>query len=540
MGSGYDQVSQDDQSRALYQRAQRFLVGALLADGTQMNRVLELITEDDIEEPSLALVFRSQAMLSRKNMNISVITVAKELEDQGRLAEAGGPTALYTLAREGGRYLLEAPPEIFAKIVKEGSSKAKVHRILAESLDNFRDDSGVYAADAVSDVQSFLNEQLLTLSDSSTISHFSDGHVDYLEMLEERRLTREKNASNSGIQGIPSLLPTLDKYTGGWKSGQLITVGAGTGVGKSVFAINCALAAATAGVSVMMFSLEMSRDQIEDRVVSSATGVKLNHLKSGDVREEDMSILREFGEERAGMKLTIDVEPKITVDGIRARALRQAQSREGLDLLIVDYLQLITPVGRFSSRQEAVADISRNLKLLAKQLGIPIIVLVQLKRKDNKDDGGEGSNLPEIDDIRESAAIAHDSDVVLFLHRDPTPDGSLPHTLVLLRKNRDGENEKMIRCHSNLECSLFREVTRAKNAEGLGVDDDDSGNSGDALFGEPDDAMGGVTGTDSPVDALSAEDDVDLSDFDDAEELNQFDDPEGDLTGFDDLELDSF
>lgn len=240
----------------------------------------------------------------------------------------------------------------------------------------------------------------------------------------------------------------------------MITIGARTGIGKSVFAVNCAVAAAQANATVMLFSLEMSQDQITDRIVSSTTGIPLSTLKTGELSAEQMNMLD--NDEIARMRIIVDTEPKLTVDMIRARALKQAQSPQGLDFVVVDYLQLITPVGRFSSRQEAVADISRNMKLLAKQLGVPVMVLVQLNRNAGKD---EENPLPELEHIRESGAIGQDSDVVLLLHRDKPLDSVVPHTLVIVAKNRDGEASRIIRCHSDLECSVFHEVRKVADVE---------------------------------------------------------------------------
>lgn len=483
--------------RDLYARSQRRLVASLLADGSNISRVLESITVEDVEEPSYNLIFSVMADLARANQPISDITVGSRLEEQGNLRKAGGPSMLFSLVTEGQKYLLDAPVSVYASIVKEAAAKAGIRRELQEAGSAFKDDSGVNAADAVSDLQGFLNEKLLRLSDASTISKFSDSLDDYFGVLDERKEIAETNSTNEGLQGIPTLLPSLNKYTNGWKPGYLVTVGARTGIGKSVMAINCAVAAVMSNKSTMFFSLEMSKEQIIDRVVASTTSITLNNLKTGNVNNEERQILKEQLETMKDMKLIIDTEPKITVDGIRARALRQAQSSDGLDFIIVDYLQLITPSGRFSSRQEAVADISRNMKLLAKQLGVPIMVLVQLNRKSGEEDG-----LPELDNIRESGAIAQDSDVVILIHRDKSMDGTTPHTLVLLAKNRDGEADKIIRCHSILECSIFKEITRVDDAEGLEGEDGDINLS--------------TNFTDGP------DDDIDLADFgniDDIEDL---------------------
>lgn len=454
--------------RELYTDAQRRVVGSLLADSSHISRVLELITEEDFEEPSYALTFEAVAELSRLSQPISALTAADALERMGKLKEAGNPLGLYTLATEGERYLQEAPVEVYARIVKEASAKAKISRTLQEAGKSFQDDSGVQAVDAVSELQAFLNSQLLHLSDASTISRFNEGFQEYLDLLDNRKKVSEENAlAAEGLQGIPSLLPTLNKLTTGWVAGQMITVGARTGVGKTIFAINCAVAAAKANHSVLFFSLEMSRHELEDRFMASMTGIPMNKLKQGDLTEEERKRLLVEMEEMASMKLILDVEPKLTVDGIKARALKQAQSQEGLDFIIIDYLQLLTPAGRFSSRQEAVADISRNVKLLAKQLGVPVLVLVQVQREKDDDENA----MPQLHQIRESGAMGQDSDVVILIHRDKTQDDTTPLTMVILAKNRNGPDQRIIRCHSNLSCSLFREVTRVKDIEQLAEDD---------------------------------------------------------------------
>lgn len=448
--------------RALYAQAQRMLVGSLMWDSGRIAEVLEIVDEDDIEEPRYALIFSAIAAIARQNETVDTVSVSRALEQRGELNQVGGTAELFRLATQGrNQFSAEASVVILARIVKESSAKAKIALILSETLPQFADDSGVQAVDAVTEMQAELNKKLLDLSDTSTITDFSKGFDAYNQMLIDRKENAERNEGLEGLQGIPSLLPTINKITGGWKPGQLITVGAGTGVGKSVFAINCAVSAAFAKSSVMFFSLEMSREQIEDRIFASTTSIPMHRLKQGALTEDQKSTLSAQMEAMKDWKLVIDTEPNTTVDGIRAKALRQAQSPEGLDFIIVDYLQLITPSGRFSSRQEAVADISRNMKLLAKYLEVPIMVLVQMKRKDEADQ----TTLPTLDQIRESGAIAQDSDIVLLLHREPAPDDTTPHTLVIIDKHRDGQNKVHVRCHSNLECSLFREVTRVKDVE---------------------------------------------------------------------------
>lgn len=448
-------------ARELYKLAQRRLVASLVYNGEGATRVFEIVTVDDVEEPALNLILTAIVDLVRQDTAISVFTIAQKLEVAGALVQAGGLTELYALRNEGRQYLLECPVEIYAEVVKESSARNSVSKIITETGDSLKADSGFGVTEVVSNLQSQLNEQLYRLSDDSTASEMSEAIAGYLGLIDERKIIAEENSKDAnGLQGVPMMIPTLNKITTGLLPGQLITVGARTGVGKSVFAINSAVAACEANKSVLFFSLEMGLSEIQDRIIASMSGIPMNDLKQGKVSEENKEILKETSERVADMKLLIETEPKLTVDAIRAKALRRAQSSQGLDLIILDYLQLLTPVGNNNSRQEIVADFSRNMKLLAKQLGVPIISLVQLNRE--KSDGDENA-IPKLDQIRESGAIAQDSDLVILLHRDKSEDGEIPHTLIILAKHRNGEAGAIVRCHSNLECSLFREVVRAKD-----------------------------------------------------------------------------
>lgn len=726
----------------LYTDTQRKLVGALMYDSDSISRVLELITFEDVEEPTYSIIFNSMAELFRKDEPISAVTVAEKLQNKGQLANVGGTAGLYKLETEGRKYCAEANPIVYARIIKESSAKSKISKELVNASDKFKEDSGIPAVDAVSELQSTLNDTLLHLSDASTASKISDEIMPYQELLLERKENSE--AGDDDLQGIPTPLNKLNQYTRGWQKGQLITVGAKTGIGKaldittpiltcvgwktmgniqvgdkvlgtdynwttvtnvtdvmydhecyrivfntgemmvadaehqwavvdshgnhivittaemsehyenyrigtmsnmkvrnmldnitgatlgqkepndtylegknvaaafkldnsflsyrttfephyadfqnkvvemlsadfeeklefvdgfltealtvdsvdglylqsaefnddlvmllrsvglgvtvessgwlkivddfqysivdmvktvsvpvkcievdatdhmflagetfvpthnSVFAVNCATAAMRNKSSVMFFSLEMGKEEIEDRIFASMGGIPLDNLRKGKLTDEDKENLGEVLTEVKDYELIIDIEPKMTVDTIRARALRQAQSEKGLDLIIVDYLQLLTNVGRFGSRQEQVADMSRNMKLLAKQLKVPIIVLVQMNRQKSEDE----SAMPNLDQIRESGAIAQDSDIVILLHRDKTNDSTTPKTAVMLEKNRNGKTNQIIWCHSLLGISLFKESSKAdelgdKIEEELEIEDDDSYGFDDTEF----------------------------------------------------------
>lgn len=236
---------------------------------------------------------------------------------------------------------------------------------------------------------------------------------------------------------------------------------------NSIFAVNNAVAAAGSGKTVLFFSLEMSTEELQDRIMASIAGVSLNDLKQGIFTDVQREKIREASKMVNDMNIIIETDPKLTIDSIRAKAIKQSQTPVGLDLIIIDYLQLITPSGRFGSRQEAVADISRNMKLLSKQLNVPVMVVVQLKREEKDSE----NPIPRIDDIRESGAIAQDSDVVILLHRDQTQDDTTPPTLVILAKQRQGPANKIIRCHSNLAFANFTEMKKTSDIKKMSEDE---------------------------------------------------------------------
>lgn len=481
-------------SEELYEQAQRNMVACLLASGdnsvdvSDVAKSLETVDEDDFEEPDLKHIFRAEVELFRHDKPLTLFAVATQLSDWGLLEQVGGNATLKNLKFQGERELMKAPVTMYASYVREHSMKSKIYHTVSEKMSFFLPDSGVSASEGISLFQNDLNERMYSLSSDETTSTTVDLADSFVHKLEEReRIRKENEESAGGLQGIPSLLPGLDEVTSGWIGGQMIVVGAQTGIGKSVFAVNCAVAAGQANKSVMFFALEMSRDEIENRIVSCYTGIPLNALKQGNVRNRDM--LNNGLQQLREMKITIDTESDVTVDSIRARALKQAQSAEGLDMIIVDYLQLMKPSSRSENRQVQVADMSRELKLLAKSLNVPVMVLVQLTRPKDEE---QMNALPNRFMIRESGAIANDADLIVLLHRPESGGASLAYTSVIVDKNRDGPSGVKITCHSDLGCSVFREIANPHEE----LDDDGEDDIDNSIF-----AGGDTIGEESPWDS---------------------------------------
>lgn len=461
--------------REIYNLAQQSLVAALLYDGTDTDRVLSVVNETYFEDQSLGCIMAAIAEVSRRSETPTAVNVAEVLQNSGKLRTVGGISRIYQLVSEGEKNLLKAQPEVYARIVQESAVKYRIHTLLKDTQGEFRDDSGMSAKDAVEKLQNDLSQQILLLGDNATITP-----VDEFVNSDEYDLILEKRAENaqdsSGLQGLPYPLEGLNRYTRGLMTQQLVTVAANTGIGKSVFALMIAISIAKAGKSVLFFSLEMNRDEIVDRIVANLSGVSLDDLnqglfdaETGQVNQKNVEKVRKAREDLSKMHIVIDTDADQTVDSIRAKAIRQSQSPEGLNCLIVDYLQLVKSVGRFNSRQEEVANISRNLKILAKKMSIPVVALSQLNRK--KDTTEE--QIPTMDNIRESGAIAQDSDVVILLHRGKNEDNTVQDTLVILEKNRNGSSNKKIRTATNLEFANFRERKSQNEAQNDIIDGSD-------------------------------------------------------------------
>lgn len=449
----------------LYVQSQRKLLCSLLYDNTDIHSVLETLTVDDFSEPLYATIFDSFRNIIKNNLQLNPVTLASDLEERGFLSHAGGTSALVQMWQEGETYILEAPISLYVDKVRNGAVRASIKKIMEEKKPFLEPDSGETVSSVVDSLAHSFNKELFRLSTGNDIVQLSSSMDSYLHLMEERK-ERSETSAEKGLQGIPTPLPSLNKYLAGWCGEKLITVGARTGIGKSLFAVNCATAAAAAGYSVLFFSLEMSAEELTDRLVSSITQINQNRLATGFLNENDKKRLEEFLPLIKTLNIQIDPTPETTIDAIRAKALQKKQSPEGLDFLIIDYLQLInpTPGKKFGSRQEQVADLSRSVKLLAKQLHIPIMILAQLNREKNS----EEDSTPVLDNIRESGAIAQDSDIVIFLHREnkeTLDETEPPKTKIILSKNRGGVSNRTIMCHSYLSTSTFTEISHKEREE---------------------------------------------------------------------------
>lgn len=446
----------------LYKDSQKRLIGSLLVDSTGVDEVFSVVRPEDFDEPKYSVIYQAIQDIVHQDEEVTAITVAKRIDETGQVDSIGGFSELESLLSGGVHWITDATLLTYAGIVREGSVKHKVHQDLINAAkETFVHNSGVSAKEGIEILHHSLNEVMYSLSDETHSVSIDDNVDNYLEILKRRQEIYEENkGSNAGLQGIPSNLPTLNELTGGWMPEQLITVAARTGVGKTVFAVNSAVAAARANKRVLFFSLEMNAEEIQDRIYSSISSVPMNELKKGNLSEESKEWLAESLDEFRRLSITVDTTPELTIDDIRARAIKQAQSPEGLDMVIIDYLGLVKMHGRFNNEAEELTAKSRTMKLMARQLNVPIMQLAQVKRE--SDDAEDDT--PKMSQIRGSSQIAADSNIVIVLHRKKTDEPD-PRTYIILEKNRNGQSERTIVCRSDLACSKFEEIPQARSDE---------------------------------------------------------------------------
>lgn len=426
-----------------YKRYQEGLIKSILARPEEVINVVDFVDTKDFDDVNLRMVYDSILQLYLEGQTISLPEVALKIGESGGAIDTGW---LFNLDSNMANWVQQAPPRTWAKLLKKESAKDKAKDVLREGLAEIdkKSSNPLTIMDSISDELS-----KVSLDVTSSESFNIDEAIDEFETE-----TKEILSSGGRVSSINSAYPTLDYYTQGWGATHLITVGARTGVGKTVFAINNAVAAMAQEKTVLFFSLEMTRREVISRMIASLSLIPTQKIeKAAPLTEDEKQRQKDALAQIRASKLKIDTNPHVTMEYIKRTAIKQAQSEDGLDFIIIDYLQLISNDSK-RNRQEAVADVSRNVKILAKELNVPIMVLVQLNRESRNDDGDQS---PKIYDIRESGAIAQDSNVVILIDRRMEEDSEVidPKATFILAKNRQGESNKYITVRTRLESSLF-------------------------------------------------------------------------------------
>jgi replicative DNA helicase len=384
--------------------AERAFLGSILLDNDALNVVSGTVTPNDLFAESHRLIFQKIVGLFEKNQTVDVVSLAEELTKAGVLEKTGGAAYLATLS-DGvpvGDYSFVGN---YARIIKEKSILRRLinasSNVISRALEA-SEDTEVLIDDAQKQIFEIASEK--TQSGFFGVKEIVKSSFGTIDVLFDR---------GQRVTGVETGFTDLDSKTSGLQPGELIVIAARPSMGKTALAMNIAAFAATHGKVVGMFSLEMSKESLLIRLLCSEARVDSHKLRTGFSSREDWGKMSTALGRLAEAPLFIEDTPSLSVLQMRAKA-RQLKSERGLDLLVIDYLQLATGHGRFENRTQEVSYISRGLKAIAKELHIPVVALSQLSRAPEQHGGGE----PQLHHLRESGSIEQDADVVIFIHRE--------------------------------------------------------------------------------------------------------------------------
>jgi replicative DNA helicase len=405
--------------------AEQSVLGAMMISKDAIADVAEVLRGADFYRPSHETIHNAIIDLYGRGEPADMVTVANELQRKGELQRIGGAPYLHTITSS---VPIAANASYYAGIVRE---KAILRRLV---------DAGTrivqfgYAGEGdVDDLVDQAQAEVYQVTDKrnsedyAPLSDIMDGVLDEIEAIGNRE---------AGLYGVPTGFADLDDLTNGLHAGQMIIVAARPAVGKSTIALDlCRAASIHNNLTSVFFSLEMTKSEITMRLLSAEAKVPLNHIRNGQLSEDDWTKLARKMGEVSSAPVFIDDSPNMTMMEIRAKA-RRLKQRHDLRLVVIDYMQLMTSGKKVESRQLEVSEFSRQIKLLAKELEVPIIALSQLNRGPEQ----RSDKRPMLSDLRESGSLEQDADMVILLHRED---------LYERESTRPGEADLIVAKHRN-------------------------------------------------------------------------------------------
>ena len=412
--------------------AEKSLIGAVLIDDNTLADISEHVTAKDFYDKRHGMIYESMMRLYEKNKPVDLLTLTDELKRKGQLEEIGGSAYLTELTN----YVpTAAHSEAYAELV---SQKAVRRRLIKAS-----GEISELGFDEETTTQELLEKaeaELFAVSDQS----LKQDLVSLESILTESFDRMEELHRNKGaLRGVKTGYKDLDNMTAGLQKSDLIVLAARPAMGKTTLVTNLAYNVATiAKQPVLFFSLEMSKEQLVDRMLADASGVDAWNIRTGNLSDDDFAKLSEAMGEMAEAPIYIDDTPGMTVLEMRTKA-RRAQHEHPLGLIIIDYLQLMQASGRGDgNRVQEVSEISRGLKLIARELNVPVVALSQLSRSVES----RSPQIPQLADLRESGSIEQDADIVMFIYRESyyNPETERENiTDLIIAKHRNGPTGKV-------------------------------------------------------------------------------------------------
>lgn len=384
--------------------AEQAIIGSMLTDRYAVISAIEILKEEDFYREDNKAIYTAILNLYNRAEPIDIITVKSELESMGKFEQVGGL-----------EYLAELPEKVpttanamkYIKIVEEKSTLRRLIKTANEIIE-----LGYSPTEDVEDIMEGAEKKIFNIMQEKNQKGYApikDVLVESVTKLEELYNRKQH------ITGVPSGFTELDYRTAGFHGSELILIAARPAMGKTAFALNIATnAAVKANVPVAVFSLEMSKEQLVNRILCSESMVDSNKVRTGKLEEDDWTKLAGAIGPLSEAEIFIDDTPGINITEIRAKC-RKLKLEKNIGMVVIDYLQLIQGSNkRGGSREQEISEISRSLKILAKELDVPVIALSQLSRAAEQ----RPDHRPMLSDLRESGAIEQDADIVMFLYRD--------------------------------------------------------------------------------------------------------------------------
>ena len=424
--------------------SEQAIIGCILAKNETFDSANQIIKPVDFYDSRTQRIYKSIVEMFEKDIKVDYVSLVSQLSSENILQEVGGEEFITEITLSS---FYTPNIETYCKTVKE---KSLLRSLIGASEDII--DSSYKQTDDVSDILAIAENKIFEISQDSHnqgLVRVSDTMDDTLRQINELTLADGK------ITGVTTGLDVVDNKLSGLQNSQLILLAARPAMGKTALGLTMAWNAAKVGKSVAFFSLEMSTYQLNQRLLSMVSLVSLESIINGSIRDDDWALLIDATKKIVKTDIYVDETPGIRLSEMKSK-LKRLKSERGLDLVVIDYLQLMQADGRQENRQNEIASISRGLKSLSKELNCPILSLAQLSREADK----RADHRPILSDLRESGAIEQDADVVMLLYREDYYDEEVEpnQAKVIFAKHRNGATGT-VDLFFNKQCTTFTDLS---------------------------------------------------------------------------------
>ena len=429
------------------------VLGALMIDNESLSDTIDSLQPEYFYKIDNQKIFEAIINLFNNSKPVDILTVSEELKRMGDLDSVGGMLYISQLTNNISS---SSNTEFHARIIAEKFIKRSLISISNNIIgDAFNDTIDIF------DLLNTAEEKLFNVTEGTLRKSYDKMSVLIKGALDNIEVLRQKE---DGLSGVPSGFTKLDRVTSGWQKSDLVIVAARPGMGKTAFALSMARnIAINHEKAIGLFSLEMSSEQLVSRLIASEAELSASKLRKGDLKDYEMVQLHEKIKQLSDAQIYIDDTPALTVFELRAKARRLVKNHN-VEIIIIDYLQLMSAGGNAGNREQEISTISRSLKGIAKELKIPVIALSQVNRG-VESRTGTGSKRPMLSDLRESGAIEQDADIVTFIYRPEyykiyewdNGDDSRSQAEIIIAKHRNGALEN-VRLKFTAEFAKFSDI----------------------------------------------------------------------------------